>query len=93
MSKFNKEEEIIKISLQLRKHYVQSKLQVYPSNKIMLSVENGTTIQGNTFAEAFNSIPVTTITRTTAKAILAPSYQPSLIPYNRKMKNWHIILR
>jgi hypothetical protein len=28
-------------------------------------------------------IPVTTITRTTAKAMLPPSYHPSLIPCNR----------
>lgn len=32
------------------------------------------------------SIPVTTMTRITAKAMLAPSYHPSLIPWKKKSK-------
>jgi hypothetical protein len=41
----------------------------------------------NIVNKIFNSIPVTTMTRITAKAMLPPSYHPSLIPYNRNMKN------
>jgi hypothetical protein len=40
-----------------------------------------------TLNKIFNSIPVTTMTRITAKAMLPPSYHPSLIPYKSKMKN------